>query len=81
MAYENPQGGVALSVVMEGNTETVRGTHLLVATGRRPSTDDLGLQDAGVQTDQWGFIRVNTCRTWPRPTSHRRERPAPGRSA
>ena len=37
----------------------MRGSHLLVATGRRPNTDDLGLQEAGVQTDQRGFIRVN----------------------
>src|SRR5271156_198992 len=55
---EKEQGGVALSVVVEHNTETVRGTHLLVATGRRPNTDDLGLQEAGVQTDQRGFIQV-----------------------
>ncbi len=53
------QGGVAVSVEMKGTTEKVRGTHLLVATGRRPNTDDMGLQDAGVQTDQRGFIRVN----------------------
>ena len=37
----------------------MRGSHLLVATGRRLNTDDLGLQEAGVQTDQQGFIRVN----------------------
>jgi pyruvate/2-oxoglutarate dehydrogenase complex dihydrolipoamide dehydrogenase (E3) component len=61
---EKEQGGVALSVFVAGGegsgaTETVRGSHLLVATGRRPNTDDLGLQEAGVQTDQRGFIRVN----------------------
>ena len=56
---EKEAGGVALSVVVGGSTETVRGSHLLVATGRRPNTDDLGLQEAGVQTDQRGFIRVN----------------------
>ncbi len=56
---EKEQGGVAVSVVVKGTTQTVHGSHLLVATGRKPNTDDLGLQDAGVETDQRGFIRVN----------------------
>jgi pyruvate/2-oxoglutarate dehydrogenase complex dihydrolipoamide dehydrogenase (E3) component len=56
---EKEQGGVAVSVIVKGTTETVHGSHLLVATGRKPNTDDLGLQGAGVQTDQRGFIRVN----------------------
>ena len=33
-------------------------THLLVATGRGPNTDDLGLQEAGVQTDDSGELAV-----------------------
>ncbi|MBV8316936.1 MAG: FAD-dependent oxidoreductase, partial [Planctomycetaceae bacterium] len=57
---EKQDGQVALTVEAGGTTETVRGSHLLVATGRRPNTDDLGLQDAGVQTDRRGFIRVNS---------------------
>src|SRR6185436_15321858 len=56
---EKGPGGVALSADVGGTTETVRGSHLLVATGRRPNTDDLGLQEAGVGTDPRGFIRVN----------------------
>ncbi len=56
---QKQDGVVALSVESERTTETVRGSHLLIATGRRPNTDDLGLQDAGVQTDQRGFVRVN----------------------
>jgi pyruvate/2-oxoglutarate dehydrogenase complex dihydrolipoamide dehydrogenase (E3) component len=56
---EKQGAGVALSVQAGGATETVSGSHLLVATGRRPNTDDLGLQDAGVQTDARGFVRVN----------------------
>jgi pyruvate/2-oxoglutarate dehydrogenase complex dihydrolipoamide dehydrogenase (E3) component len=31
----------------------------LVATGRRPNTEDLGLPAAGVETDERGFVRVN----------------------
>jgi pyruvate/2-oxoglutarate dehydrogenase complex dihydrolipoamide dehydrogenase (E3) component len=37
----------------------IRGSHLLVATGRRPNTADLGLESAGVQVDRQGFIQVN----------------------
>jgi pyruvate/2-oxoglutarate dehydrogenase complex dihydrolipoamide dehydrogenase (E3) component len=42
----------------------VRGTHLLLATGRRPNTDTLGLDKAGVLTDKHGYITVDDqCRT------------------
>lgn len=34
-------------------------SHVLVATGRKPNTDDLGLDTAGVKTDARGFIEVN----------------------
>ena len=37
----------------------IRGSHLLMAVGRRPNTDDLGLQAAGVQTDARGYIVVD----------------------
>jgi pyruvate/2-oxoglutarate dehydrogenase complex dihydrolipoamide dehydrogenase (E3) component len=43
----------------DGRRETITGSHLLLATGRRPNTDDLGLDMAGVETDAQGFIRVN----------------------
>src|SRR5262249_21087224 len=35
------------------------GTHLLVATGRRPNTDDLGLDKAGIATDARGYLQVD----------------------
>ncbi|HEX5831525.1 MAG TPA: mercuric reductase [Gemmatimonadaceae bacterium] len=38
---------------------TADGSHLLVATGRIPNTDDLNLGAAGVETDRHGFVRVN----------------------
>jgi pyruvate/2-oxoglutarate dehydrogenase complex dihydrolipoamide dehydrogenase (E3) component len=37
----------------------VTGSHLLLAVGRRPNTDDLGLEAAGVATDARGYIEVD----------------------
>lgn len=37
----------------------VSGSHLLLAVGRRPNTDDLGLEKAGVAVDERGYIRVD----------------------
>jgi pyruvate/2-oxoglutarate dehydrogenase complex dihydrolipoamide dehydrogenase (E3) component len=37
----------------------VEGTHLLVAGGRTPNTDGIGLEKAGVETDERGHVRVN----------------------
>jgi pyruvate/2-oxoglutarate dehydrogenase complex dihydrolipoamide dehydrogenase (E3) component len=53
--------GRDISLVMDtgGGPKTVSGSHLLVATGRRPNTDDLGLEHAGVELDGQGFVRVN----------------------
>jgi len=39
--------------------KTVTGSHLLLAAGRLPNTDDLDLHNAGVQLDKRGFISVN----------------------
>jgi pyruvate/2-oxoglutarate dehydrogenase complex dihydrolipoamide dehydrogenase (E3) component len=39
--------------------QALKGTHLLVATGRRPNTDSLDLGRAGVETDARGFIPVD----------------------
>ena len=37
----------------------VAGSHLLLAVGRRPNTDDLGLDKAGIETDKRGYISVD----------------------
>jgi pyruvate/2-oxoglutarate dehydrogenase complex dihydrolipoamide dehydrogenase (E3) component len=42
----------------EGPPE-ISGSHLLLAVGRRPNTDDLGLDAAGVETDARGYIEVD----------------------
>ncbi|MCZ8380804.1 FAD-containing oxidoreductase [Mycobacterium sp. CPCC 205372] len=46
-------------VIPRAGADAVSGTHLLVAVGRLPNTDDLGLDAAGVQTDERGFIVVD----------------------
>ncbi len=47
-----------------GENASVSGSHLLVATGRRPNTADLGLESAGLTVDARGFVQVDdTCRS------------------
>ncbi|MCZ6778474.1 MAG: mercuric reductase [Acidobacteria bacterium] len=52
-------GLIRLEVDQDGRKQTVSGSHLLVATGRIPNTDKLGLEMARVQTDVRGYIQVN----------------------
>ncbi|MGQ0538801.1 MAG: mercuric reductase [Gemmatimonadaceae bacterium] len=42
-----------------GKASSISGSHLLVATGRTPNTERLGLDAAGVATDGRGFVQVN----------------------
>jgi len=51
--------GVAAAVDCAGGEPEIVGSHLLLAVGRRPNTDDLGLEAAGVETDARGYIRVD----------------------
>jgi len=46
-------------VTPSSGAHPISGSHLLVAVGRRPNTDDLGLDRAGVQTDARGYITVD----------------------
>jgi pyruvate/2-oxoglutarate dehydrogenase complex dihydrolipoamide dehydrogenase (E3) component len=51
---------IALTLEVAGHSETITGSHLLAATGRRPNTDNLGLDKAGVELDGRGYIKVNS---------------------
>jgi pyruvate/2-oxoglutarate dehydrogenase complex dihydrolipoamide dehydrogenase (E3) component len=55
------KSGETVSVVLEqsGTEKVLKGSHLLVATGRTPNTDGLGLELAGVELTDRGFIKVN----------------------
>jgi len=56
--------GVALSVKLHGSQQTLSAEKLLVSTGRRPNTQEIGLEQAGVEIDPAGAVRVDrTLRT------------------
>jgi pyruvate/2-oxoglutarate dehydrogenase complex dihydrolipoamide dehydrogenase (E3) component len=50
---------VTAKVLCAVGSPQVTGSHVLVAVGRTPNTDDLGLEKAGVETDHAGFIKVD----------------------
>ena len=55
--FEQRANGVA--VTPRTGADPVIGSHVLVAVGRRPNTDDLGLEHAGVDTDARGYVVVD----------------------
>jgi pyruvate/2-oxoglutarate dehydrogenase complex dihydrolipoamide dehydrogenase (E3) component len=50
---------IELTVRTAGGEQTINGSHLLVATGRKPNTEDLNLSAAGIETDKQGNVKVN----------------------
>ena len=56
----SPRGsGVAVGVDCTDGSPEIEGSHLLLAVGRRPNTDDLGLEYAGVACDPHGYVVVD----------------------
>ncbi len=55
------QSGSAVSVAVRTSSgeQTIEGSHILVAAGRVPNTAGIGLEKAGVELDDRGFVRVN----------------------
>lgn len=55
------RSGDSLNLVVEqhGAQQVFKGSHLLVAAGRIPNTEELGLELAGVELTSKGFIKVN----------------------
>jgi pyruvate/2-oxoglutarate dehydrogenase complex dihydrolipoamide dehydrogenase (E3) component len=52
-------GSIRVSLKQGGAAHELTGSHLLMAAGRRPNTDDLGLAQAGIATDARGYISVD----------------------
>ncbi|MGB3463803.1 MAG: FAD-containing oxidoreductase [Cyclobacteriaceae bacterium] len=57
-------GKIIADLDCEEDAREVEGSHLLLAIGRNPNTDDLGLQNTDIELSDDGFIRVNNqCET------------------
>lgn len=56
---QKSDAGITVTVETRGGVKNIGGSHLLVATGRRPNTKDLNLATAGIETNQKGYIVVN----------------------
>jgi pyruvate/2-oxoglutarate dehydrogenase complex dihydrolipoamide dehydrogenase (E3) component len=64
IAFTKRDDGIGVGLACSGGDPLVVGSHLLLAIGRQPNTHDLGLAEAGVETDARGFIKVDDqCRT------------------
>jgi pyruvate/2-oxoglutarate dehydrogenase complex dihydrolipoamide dehydrogenase (E3) component len=57
--FENRGNQVAVGVHCTSGDPEVIGSHVLAAVGRRPNTDDLALDQAGIETDGDGYIVVD----------------------
>jgi pyruvate/2-oxoglutarate dehydrogenase complex dihydrolipoamide dehydrogenase (E3) component len=53
------EGRSGESVHLHTSRDVIEGTHLLVAGGRTPNTDGIGLERAGVETDERGHVKVD----------------------
>jgi pyruvate/2-oxoglutarate dehydrogenase complex dihydrolipoamide dehydrogenase (E3) component len=59
IALEKRGDKVAVNVDCTSGDKIVIGSHALLAVGRVPNTDDLGLEDAGIALNQRGYIQVD----------------------
>jgi pyruvate/2-oxoglutarate dehydrogenase complex dihydrolipoamide dehydrogenase (E3) component len=59
VGVEKQGNSIAVKIESAGKISRLVGTHVLVAIGRRPNTDDLGLEKAGIATDPHGYIQVD----------------------
>jgi pyruvate/2-oxoglutarate dehydrogenase complex dihydrolipoamide dehydrogenase (E3) component len=59
MKLQRKGNGVAVGLSCKEGPPIAEGSHLLLAVGRKPNTDDLGLKEAGIETDERGYIKVD----------------------
>jgi pyruvate/2-oxoglutarate dehydrogenase complex dihydrolipoamide dehydrogenase (E3) component len=59
IGFEKHGDKVAVQVDCSSGDKTVIGSHVLLAVGRVPNTNDLGLEQAGIAVDNRGYIQVD----------------------
>jgi pyruvate/2-oxoglutarate dehydrogenase complex dihydrolipoamide dehydrogenase (E3) component len=59
LSVQKDAEGLSVGLDCHEGAPRERGTHLLLAVGRVPNTDDLGLDVAGIKTDKRGYIEVD----------------------
>jgi len=61
---EEREDGVTVTFEVQGETKTIDAQYVLVTVGRRPNTDELGLEQVGVKMTERGLIEIDKqCRT------------------
>ena len=59
VALQN-NSSISISILKEGKEQIITASHLLLATGRMPNTDDLDLEKTGVHKDERGYIKIDS---------------------
>lgn len=59
IAVEETTEGIGISVDCEEGSPELQGSHLLLAVGRVPNTDDLGVEEAGLEVNRRGYLQVD----------------------
>ena len=59
IGFAKATDGIIAHSTCETDDPSIHGSHVLLAVGRRPNTDDLGLDRAGVEVDERGYIKVD----------------------
>lgn len=60
VSYKNKQFTIKYTTE-DNKVKTIKGDNLLVATGVKPNTDTLGLENTKIKTNKFGYIQVNNC--------------------
>jgi len=59
IAVRNSDAGIVVEATAGDGTTEIAASHLLLATGRTPNTDDLGLDNTAIKRDEHGYIVVD----------------------